>query len=246
MALTHLAAASTILGRPLTSQQLDAFTLFSELLLQWNTKINVTAIRESLGVETLHFVDSLAALPALPAFEGPRVVDIGSGGGLPGLALRVARPDLALTLVDSIAKKVRVMNEIATGLGLAGDVADGVRPVELIAARAEELGQRKGMRESFDVALARAVGATAVVAELTLPLVKVGGEVLLWKKRDIDDELAEAEGAIRKLGGKVTRRMLVDLPGLPADRQIIGISKIAPTPARYPRTPGTPAKEPLT
>src|SRR5581483_3216587 len=152
------------------------------------TKINVTAIRDAEAVETLHFIDALAALPLLP--EGaPRVIDVGSGGGLPGLALRLARPELRLTLLDSVGKKVKVMTEIATGLGLTGKPADGGAPVVLLTARAEEVGQRDGARETYDVALARAVGATAVVAELTLPLVRTGGRVLLWKKRAIDQEL---------------------------------------------------------
>lgn len=245
MALPLLDAASRTLGFPLTPAQLDLFERFRTLLTEWNEKINVTAIRSADAVETLHFMDALSGLPELPEKSGARLMDVGSGGGLPGLALRIARPDLAVTLVDSIGKKVRVMTEIATGLGLTERPADGGPAVRLVTARAEDLGQDRTHREQYDVVTARAVGATVLVAELTLPLVKVGGRLLLWKKRDIDEELAEASGAFSKLGGAIGRKTLVDLPGLPADRQVITIDKRTPTPGRYPRPPGTPSKEPL-
>ena len=245
MTLPLLEAAAAAMGHPLSPAQFDLFERFRQLLAEWNSKINVTAIRDSDSVETLHFVDSLSALPALPATAGTSLVDIGSGGGLPGLALRLARPDLALTLVDSVGKKVKVMTEIATGLGLMENPADGGPPVRLVTGRAEDLGQDKKLRESFDVATARAVGATILVAEFTLPFVRKGGRVLLWKKRDIDAELAEAANAIRKLGGRLGKQFPVDLPGLPPDRQVITIDKIAPGSPKYPRPVGIPAKEPL-
>lgn len=245
MALPLLEAAAHVLGHPLTSDQIQRFERFRELLSEWNSKINVTAIRDHTGMETLHFVDALSGLVALPRGAGVRLVDVGSGGGLPGLALRVARPDLHVTLVDSIAKKVRVITEIATGIGLTGTPADGGPPVRLVTARAEELGQDPAFRESFDVATARAVGATVLVAELALPLVKQGGRLLLWKKRDIDDELAEAAGAFEKLGGRLGQKLPVDLPGLPSDRQVITVEKVGRTPAKYPRPAALLKKEPL-
>ena len=244
MPLTLLAAAAEALGHPLTPSQLETFERFRVVLLDWNTKINVTAIREAEAVETLHFIDALAALPLIPP-GAMRVVDIGSGGGLPGLALRIARPELHLTLVDSINKKVKVMTEIATALGLMGTPTDGGAPVIAVAARAEELGQSDGTRGTYDVALARAVGPTNVVVELTLPLVRVGGRAILWKKRGIEDELREAAGAISTLGGKLGRLLPADLPGLPPDRQLVEIAKSGPTPRKYPRSPGTPSKDPL-
>lgn len=245
MALPLLEAAAHVLGHPLTAEQVQRFERFRILLTDWNSKINVTAIRDDIGVETLHFVDALSGLAALPQRAGVHVVDVGSGGGLPGLALRVARPDLHLTLVDSIAKKVRVITEIATGIGLTGTPADGGPPVRLITGRAEELGQDSRFRESFDVATARAVGATVLVAELTLPLVKQGGRLVLWKKREIDDELAEAAGAFEKLGGRLGQKLPVNLPGLPSDRQVITVEKVGRTPAKYPRAAALLKKEPL-
>lgn len=234
-----------MLGVPLTADQIHRFERYRELLSEWNLKINVTAIREFTAIETLHFVDALSGFLAFPGSPKLKVIDVGSGGGLPGLALRVARPDLDVTLVDSIGKKVRVMTEIATGLGLVGKTVDGGPPVKLVAARAEDLGQDSNFRERFDIATARAVGATVLVAELALPLVKPGGRLLLWKKRDIDDELQRAAGAFGKLGGRLAEKRPVDLPGLPSDRQVITVEKVSRTPAKYPRPPGVPGKEPL-
>lgn len=244
-ALPVLAAAAESLGSPLTAAQIDLFVRFRDLLLDWNQKINVTAIREADAVETLHFVDSLAALPVLPRATGPRVIDVGSGGGLPGLVLRIARPDLSLTLVDSIGKKAMVMTRIVEGLGLDKAPTDGGAPVVVLASRAEDLGQKKGQRETYDAALLRAVADLAVVAELGLPMLRPGGLLVAWKKRDIASEISGAIRAITTLGGRLMDETPVNLVGLPADRQLVVISKERPTPPRFPRSPGTPKKEPL-
>jgi 16S rRNA (guanine527-N7)-methyltransferase len=237
VSLPTLAAAAARLGRPLTEEQIARFERYRDLLLAWNARINLTAIRDPDAVETLHFVDSVAGLAALPAEEGLLVVDVGTGGGLPGLALRIARPDLRLTLLDSVAKKTRVLGEICRALGL-DDVA-------VLTARAEDVGRDPAWRERWDVALSRALGTVVVVAELCLPLVRVGGLVLAWKKRDVDDEILAAGRGVSILGGRRLTSVPVDLPGLPPDRQIVRLAKERPTPPRYPRAPGVPKTKPL-
>jgi 16S rRNA (guanine527-N7)-methyltransferase len=235
--LDLLAEAADQLGRRLDADQLDRFERYRDLLLDWNTRINLTAITDPAAVETLHFVDSIAGLAALPADEGLRVVDVGTGGGLPGLALKIARPDLRLTLVDSVGKKTNVLREICRDLGLDD--------VELLTARAEELGQDNDRRESWDVAVNRAIGTVIVVAELCLPLVRTGGLVVAWKKRNVDDEILVAGRGISILGGRRVKPIPVDLPGLPPDRQLVLIAKERRTPDKYPRAPGVPKQKPL-
>ena len=239
MTLATLAAAAEALGRPLSPEQLERFARYRALLLEWNQKINLTAIRDPDAVETLHFVDAIAGLAALPEQEAPRVVDVGAGGGLPGLALKLARPDLRLTLLDSVAKKTRVLEEIARALGLDD--------VEVLTARAEDVGRDPGRRESWDVATARAVGTVIVLAELCLPLVRTGGRVVAWKKRDekVEAEVLVSGRGVSILGGRRLKSLPVDLPGLPPERQLVMLAKERPTPPKYPRLPGVPEHEPL-
>lgn len=236
MTLTRLAAAAEQLGHPLDADQLARFARFRELLLDWNTRINLTAIVEPDAVEARHFVDSVAGLAALPDDQGLRVVDVGAGGGLPGLALRIARPDLRLTLLDSVGKKTKVLRELCHDLGLAD--------VEVLTGRAEEVGH-DDRRESWDVAVNRAIGPVILVAELCLPLVRIGGLVVAWKKRDVEDEILVAGRGISILGGRRLTSLPVDLPGLPPDRQLVRIAKERRTPDRYPRAPGVPKQRPL-
>lgn len=239
MALETLRAAAEQLGHPLSAEQVERFERFRALILAWNEKINLTAIREPDAFERLHFVDALAGLAALPEAAGASAIDVGTGGGLPGLALKIARPDLRLTLLDSVAKKTRVLEEVSRELGLAD--------VEVLTARAEELGHEPARRESWDVALARAVGTVVVLAELCLPLVRIGGRVVAWKKRDekVEAEVLVAGRACSILGGRRLRSLPVDLPGLPPDRQLVLLAKEKATPPRYPRLPGVPQQKPL-
>lgn len=237
MTLSTLAAAAAALDRPLSQEQLEQLDRLRALLLEWNQRLNLTAIRDPDAFEALHLVDSIAGLAALPAEPGLRVIDVGTGGGMPGLALKIARPDLELTLLDSVGKKLRALDDVIAELGLAGVVT--------LNARAEDVGRDPARRESWDVALARAVGTVVVLAELCLPLVKVGGLVVAWKKRDVADEVTVAGRGVSILGGRRLKALPVDLPGLPPDRQLILLAKERPTPPRYPRLPGTPQQRPL-
>ena len=232
-----LTAAAEALGRPLSETQLWQFRRFGELLLDWNQRINLTAIRDPAAVETLHFVDSISGLLALPDEPDLTVVDVGTGGGLPGLALKIARPDLRLTLLDATRKKADYLEEVVRELGL--------EYVEVLTGRAEEIGQDPERRELWDVALARALAPLPVLAELCLPLVRVGGRVVAWKKADQNDELLVAGRALSLLGGRRLSPQPVDLPGLPDDRRLVVLEKERPTPKQYPRLPGVPKQRPL-
>ena len=238
MTLDRLARAAEALGQPLSDEQLGSFERLRELLLQWNRRLNLTAIDDPAQVETLHFVDSIAGLLALP--DGPAtVVDVGAGGGLPGLALRIARPSLRLTLLDATRKKTDYLGAAVQALGLRDP------PVEVINARAEDVGRDPARRESWDVALARGLAPLNALAELCLPLVGSGGLVVAWKKRDVEEEMRAAARAITVLGGRRLKALPVDLPGLPPDRQLVRLAKERPTPAAYPRRPGVPSKKPI-
>ena len=239
MTLDALARAAEALGHPLSAQQLGSFERLRELLLDWNRRLNLTAIDDPAHVETLHFVDSIAGLIALPAEPGTKAVDVGAGGGLPGLALRIARPDLRLTLLEATRKKTDYLGAAVEALGLTDP------PVEVINARAEDVGRDPARRERWDVALARALAPLNVLAELCLPLVRPGGLVVAWKKRDLEEELPAATRAITVLGGRRLEALPVDLPGLPPDRQLVCIAKERPTPPKYPRLPGVPSKNPI-
>jgi 16S rRNA (guanine527-N7)-methyltransferase len=180
-------------------------------------------------------VDSLAALPYLP-LETEKLVDIGSGAGLPGLALKIVRPRIKVTLIESINKKATFLSQTATRLALTD--------VTVCPRRAEEVGQDPLFREQFPVATARAVASLAVLLELALPLITVGGRLLAYKGPGLADELAAAQRALAELGGEVAEIQEFSLAG-GERRSLAVVAKVAPTPAKYPRPPGRPAKRPL-
>lgn len=236
---TLLLEGAASLGIRLTDAAARGFARYYAELTRWNRRVNLTAITEWDAAQTLHFVDSLSAVEALPqaALEGGRVVDVGSGAGFPGIPLKLAYPSMRLALVEARGKKAAFLREVCDTLGL--------RDVEVRAGRAETLAHEPGLRESFDAALARAVGDTAVLAELTLPFVRVGGLAVLHKKGDIADELARAEGAICALGGSLREVKRVAASHLDGGRALVVIDKVCATPSKFPRRPGMPAKRPL-
>ena len=214
----------------LTAKQLDQFSTYYEMLVDWNTRVNLTTITEPEDVANKHFVDSLAAEPYL--ILGASVADVGTGAGFPGIPLLILRPDLTLTLMDSQQKKLVFLDAVLKELKLSA---------ECVHARAEDAGQNPRYRERFDAALSRAVSALPVLAELTLPLVKVGGVSIAYKG-DSAEELLLANHALEILCATAER---VVIPSDYGARELVIMTKQAATPKVYPRKAGTPAKKPL-
>lgn len=217
----------------LTAVQLDKLDAFAQLLVSYNQKVNLTAITDPEGIEDKHFVDSLL-FASQPEVCG-KMVDVGAGAGFPGIVTKIYKPELELTLMEPTGKRVDFLKYACRELGLAG--------VEFAKERAEEAA-RKGWRESFDIASARAVAALPVLAEYCLPLVRVGGSFLAMKGASGGAELAAARGAIKKLGGEYRETRTFSLPNGDA-RTLILCKKISQTPTPYPRNGGKIAKSPL-
>lgn len=212
------------------------FERFVHLLRCENEKVNLTAITDPAGMAVKHVADSLLAFLVAEWPQGASVCDVGTGGGLPGLILALVRRDLELCLVDAVLKKLRAVERISAAVGLA---------VETVHARAEELGRRPGYREGFDVVTARAVAFLPALAELCLPLVRVGGWFVALKGPEADEEIEAAAAALRALGGELGQVRRVTLPLGAGGRTLIGIRKTHPTPDAYPRRAGIPAKNPI-
>ena len=219
----------------LTDKMQQQLEEYMKLLLEWNEKINLTAITEEDDIILKHFVDSLTILKYIK--EGNSIVDVGTGAGFPGIPLKIAREDIKVTLVDSLNKRILFLNEVIEKLGL--------QKVETLHFRAEEFGQNKKYRESFDIATSRAVANLSTLVEYLLPLVKVGGICICMKGSEINEELENAKKAIQILGGKIEQVEEFTLPESDIKRNIVIIKKTKDTPSRYPRKPGTPSKEPI-
>lgn len=236
--LSFIECARHLLGFDLTQSQVRAFQLYSTTLLEWNQKINLTAITDREQIETKHFLDSLSVIPILREFEAKELIDIGTGAGFPGIPIKILLPDLNVTLVESIGKKVDFCREVITRLDLHG--------IQAVLGRAEEIGQDRGYREKFDVGIARAVAQLDTLAEYLLPLIHLGGRMLAQKGHTGPEEVQKAEHSIRVLGGKVNKLVPVTLPGICEDRFIIIIDKVSATPEKFPRRVGIPAKRRIT
>jgi len=224
-------------GIHLNSRQVKAFEIYEQELLAWNEKFNLTAICEPEAIRIKHFLDSLTALSELNNPPPERLVDVGTGAGFPGIPLKIALPDLKLTLIESVGKKAEFCRYLVERLNLAH--------VEVLSLRAEDVGQMAQYREKFDWAVARAVSSMPVLAEYLLPLVRVGGAMLAQKGENAHAEVQNAEKAVRILGGNLRRISLVTLPGVADERYLVVVEKKATTPAVYPRRAGLPAKKPL-
>jgi 16S rRNA (guanine527-N7)-methyltransferase len=222
----------------LTEAQLHAFDRYSQELIIWNERVNLTSIVEPQEIVVKHFLDSLSVYQALSGLPPDlRLIDVGSGAGFPGLPLKIALPDLRLTLLEATGKKTAFLRHIVQVLALTG--------VTVLTARAEEAGRRPDQRERYDAAVARAVAPLPVLAEYMLPLVKVGGRVVVQKGQHPAAEIKTAANALGILGGKVSQTLAVTVPGLAAERHLVVIQKNKATPPQYPRRPGLPAKKPI-
>jgi 16S rRNA (guanine527-N7)-methyltransferase len=229
--------ARTQLGITLSDDQQRMFVTYESELQEWSEKINLTSIRDSEGIRIKHFLDSLTCAQMLGDMNGKSLVDIGTGAGFPGIPLKIIFPAMRLVLVDSTGKKVDFCRRITTILGLKNCTS--------IQARAEEMGLSKEHREKYDAATARAVAVLPILCEYLLPLVKVGGIMLVQKGESAPDELIKAKQAIYKLGGKSQEIIPVILPMLEDRRYLILIRKVFPTPPGYPRRTGLPAQKPI-
>jgi 16S rRNA (guanine527-N7)-methyltransferase len=226
-------------GVELTQEQLDRFDAYYRHLVEWNTRINLTAITGREEVRVLHFLDSLSVACALPhdALAGRKLIDVGAGAGFPGVPLAIAFPGLRVTLLEATGKKAAFLDDLARALALDN--------VTTLRGRAEELGRREEYREQFDLAVARAVAQMRTLVEYTLPFVRANGIFVASKGIDASEETQAATGAIQLLGGRVKKLVPVVLPTLDAPRYLVVIGKVSPTPARYPRRTGVPSKRPL-
>jgi len=233
--LDLLVDGAAAFGINLDAAQTEQFDLYYRELVDWNQRINLTTITEREQVETRHFLNSLAVHTALPAGTlsgGARVIDIGSGGGFPGLPLRIAFPQIRLTLAESAGKRAAFLRHVIEAIGLSS--------VEVRSGRAEDLGREPQLREGFDVVLARAVAKLPVLAELMLPFCRVGGLAVAHKGSDVANEVQDAQHAIHETGGTLGEVRPVGLT-----TSLVVIEKVSGTPDRFPRRPGIPAKRPL-
>ncbi len=230
-----LAGGANALGISLPEGALTQYRIYLDALLSVNAEFNLTAIEDEDQAARLHFLDALG-LASRFDLGASSVIDVGAGGGIPGLALKIAAPDIQLTLLDAMAKKVGFLSEAAGLLGL---------PARCVWGRAEELGRAPEYRERFDVAVSRAVARLNSLAELCMPFVKVGGHFLAMKAADSDSEIAEAETAVEKLGGRLADIREYTIPGTDIIRRVAVVEKTAPTPAPYPRRWAAIQKRPL-
>lgn len=223
-------------GIELSTEQIGQFKTYFEMLVEWNQKINLTAVTEMKEVYLKHFYDSITPLLYADIEEGASLCDVGAGAGFPSIPMKIIRPDLKVTIVDSLNKRITFLNELTTVLGLD--------KIQLVHDRAETFGQY-GQRHMFDVVTARAVAQLNVLAELCLPLVRTGGQFIVMKGKKAMEEIEEAEFALDLLGGDIKKINSLTLPEEESERYIIVIDKVRKTPKKYPRKPGTPNKSPL-
>ena len=226
-----------ILALNLNETAIQLFAHYQRLLQDWNQKFNLTSLTEEKEILIKHFLDSLVCFHFMPRSISFSLIDIGTGAGFPGIPLKIVNPYIRLTLVDSVQKKVEFCKLLVKELGLSD--------VEVLHARAEDIGQDNHYREKFDWSVARAVADLSVLAEYMLPLTAVGGFMLAMKGAEVGQEVEKANPAISLLGGDINQIEKIYLPENFGERNLILIKKIKPTPQKYPRKPGKPTKKPL-
>ena len=227
------------MGVALNEHQIKQFYDYYELLIHWNTMVNLTAITEQKEVVTKHFSDSLALVKAVPdlAEKEYTLIDVGTGAGFPGIPLKIAFPNLKVTLLDSLNKRINFLNEVIQALEL--------EKIQAVHGRAEDAAHDNVSRETFDFCVSRAVANLSTLSEYCLPFVKAGGYFIAYKSGDIDAEAEGAKRAVSLLGGRIESVEKMTLPGTDIERSFVFVKKEKPTPKKYPRKAGLPSKEPL-
>lgn len=237
MDLDRLRSGAATFGVSLSKEQLEIFDNYAALLHEANRKANLVANAEADIVLVSHLLDSLSCLAVTAIEPGWRVLDVGSGAGLPGLPLAIAVPSARVVLLDSVDKRTRFLRQVTRELGLGN--------VEVVGGRAEGIARDNRYRDAFDLVVARAVAPLPILVEYSLPFVKTGAEFIALRGPKADEETAAAEAAITELKGQLLEVRAVTVPWLHAERRLVVVKKTGPTPQRYPRRTGVPAKRPL-
>lgn len=219
----------------ITDEQINNFYTYMNLLIEWNEKMNLTAITEPKEIVIKHFIDSMTILNYIE--DNSKIVDVGTGAGFPGIPLKITNNTLDVTLLDSLNKRLVFLNEVINELKLTD--------IKTVHSRVEEAGKNKEYREKYDIATSRAVANLNILVEYMLPLIKIGGKCICMKGPEVKEELEGSKNAIKILGGEIERVEEIILPGTDMRRNIVIIKKIKNTPVQYPRKAGTPSKEPL-
>ena len=223
------------IGISLNEEQVKKFYDYMLVLLDWNEKINLTAITDVKEIILKHFVDSITICKYIP--ENSKLLDVGTGAGFPGIPVKIIRDDVTIVLLDSLNKRILFLEDVIEKLKLTNIIA--------VHGRAEEFGKNKKFRQCFDIVTSRAVANMAVLSEYLLPFVKIDGKAVIMKGSECEEELKDAEKAINVLGGKLKSVDKFFLPSSDIKRSIIVLDKIKNTPSQYPRKAGTPAKKPI-
>ena len=225
------------LGITLTDAQVAQFKQLHALLTDWNSRMNLTAIKDPEEVRLRHFLDSLAVVKAISLDEPLKIMDIGTGAGFPGLPLAITFPNVKITLMDSVAKKLKFVQHVIDELGLTN--------ARVLRSRAEDAGRDNGYRERYDLVLARSVARMPTLAEYSLPLVTVGGTFIAMKGETAQQEAKDAARAILAFGGELDRIVPFEFPTLDRTHYLVTVNKVGRTPSEFPRDVGMPGKEPL-
>lgn len=235
--MEKLVAALEQLNIPYNEETIEKYEKYMDGIIEWNKKVNLTSITDRDEFIVKHYIDSIMCVTCEEFRNAKKVIDVGTGGGFPGIPLALAAPDKEFVLIDSLNKRIKIINSLCLEIGIDN--------VTAIHARAEELAKNKAHRESYDLCVSRAVANLSTLSEYCLPFIKKGGYFLSYKGPDSKQEIQDAKKAINILGGKIRREEIASLEGFELEHKIVYIEKVKPTGAKYPRKAGTPSKEPL-